>query len=77
MSYCPPGYFWVGDHWCHWTGGYSVNVYRAGHTLEDAAHLAFGAYECPTSPTGRCIYDDRDDPAHDDCLFCHDPSERK
>lgn len=39
--------------------------------------LAHGSYECPTSPTGHCVYDDRKDHLHDHCLFCHDPSERK
>jgi hypothetical protein len=27
--------------------------------------------------SGKCIYDDDADPAHDDCLFCHEPEERK
>jgi hypothetical protein len=34
-------------------------------------------WECETSPIGYCVYDDEDDPVHDDCLFCHDPEERK
>lgn len=43
----------------------------------DADDLYLGYWECPDSPTGRCIYNDKEDPEHDDCLFCHDPSERK
>lgn len=45
----------------------------------DLTHTALhlGAYECPTSPTGHCVYDDMEDHMHDHCLFCHDPSERK
>lgn len=26
---------------------------------------------------GFCIYDDDEDPCHDNCLFCHEPEERK
>lgn len=34
-------------------------------------------WPCPTSPTTRCVYNDNDDPAHDQCLICGDPEERK
>jgi len=34
-------------------------------------------WECSTSPVGYCVYDIVEDPAHDDCIFCHDPEERK
>jgi hypothetical protein len=30
-----------------------------------------------TGKYGTCIYDDIEDPAHDDCLICHQPYERK
>ena len=36
-----------------------------------------GVWECIESPIGVCMYDDMDDPAWDDCLFCHEPDERK
>lgn len=36
----------------------------------------FGGHDCPESPTKRCVYDIADDPWKDDCLFCHDPSDR-
>jgi len=39
--------------------------------------IQIGSWECPTSPLGVCAYDSEADPCHDDCLFCHDPSERK
>jgi hypothetical protein len=39
--------------------------------LEEGGHL------CPGSPSARCIYDSSNDPAHDSCLFCGEPSERK
>lgn len=35
-------------------------------------------YPCETSPTGTCIYDMNSSAgADDDCLFCHEPEERK
>lgn len=30
-----------------------------------------------TNPVGFCVYDDEQDPANDECLFCGDPEERK
>ena len=35
------------------------------------------AWECEDSPTGHCVYDEDTDRAHDDCIFCHGPEERK
>lgn len=32
---------------------------------------------CENSPTGWCVYDGRNDPALDGCVFCHDPCERQ
>jgi hypothetical protein len=34
-------------------------------------------WECEQSPFGWCAYHRWEDQAHDDCLFCHQPSERK
>ena len=39
-----------------------------------------GGWECEdkvNNPFFNCVYDDREDPVHDDCLFCHQPEERK
>ena len=36
-----------------------------------------GSWDCPTSPTKLCWYDEWRDPASDHCLFCGDPHERK
>ena len=33
-------------------------------------------WKCADSPTGFCIYDNLEDPAWDNCLFCNDPYER-
>jgi len=34
-------------------------------------------WKCTKSPIGYCVYDVVEDPVHDDCIFCHDPEERK
>jgi len=34
-------------------------------------------WACPDSPSGCCVYDTDKDPAMDDCLYCHQPQERK
>lgn len=34
-------------------------------------------WECEPSPFGWCAYNHWEDRAHDHCLFCHQPSERK
>ena len=36
-----------------------------------------GHWDCPDSPFGVCMYDTFEDSAKDDCLFCHQPEERK
>ena len=38
-----------------------------------------GDWKCDSglSPDGWCWYDHEVDPCHDDCLFCHEPEERK
>lgn len=36
-----------------------------------------GDWKCEKSPIGHCIYNHFDDPVHDDCIFCHEPDERK
>jgi len=33
--------------------------------------------ESETSPLPCCVYDEENDPCFDDCLFCHQPWERK
>lgn len=37
------------------------------------AHFTQGDHDCERSPTGCCMYADDED----DCIFCHDPEERK
>ncbi len=38
---------------------------------------SFWGWDCPTSPFNKCVYNSVDDPCLDDCLFCHQPYERK
>ncbi len=40
-------------------------------------HAVPNMWECPTSPIGTCVYHKFEDRAWDNCLFCHDPYERK
>lgn len=37
----------------------------------------YWAWDCPTSPTKKCVYNDELDWCHDECIFCGDPYERK
>jgi hypothetical protein len=39
--------------------------------------MPLGNWKCPTSPWERCVYFDDVDPAHDFCLYCGSPEERK
>ena len=34
-------------------------------------------WTCQTSPIAVCVYNQYDDPAHDQCVFCGHPEERK
>jgi len=34
-------------------------------------------WKCEKSPFGLCMYDNVKDRVHDNCLFCHEPEERK
>lgn len=34
-------------------------------------------WRCNDSPIGWCVYNHFDDPAHDNCVFCGEPEERK
>jgi len=42
---------------------------KSGHTE--------GGWDCPLSPIGYCVYNHFEDPALDDCIYCHLPDERK
>lgn len=57
-----------------------VDLLVDGETQENfgeiAAAWAGEGHKCPTAPLGRCVYD-AEDVAHDDCIYCHEPYERK
>lgn len=36
-----------------------------------------GDWVCPKSPIGLCVYKPIEDKAWDNCIFCHEPHERK
>jgi len=36
-----------------------------------------GEWECENSPVGFCVYNPFKDRALDNCIFCHEPHERK
>jgi len=44
---------------------------------EKAPKVLSESWNCEHSPTSRCWYDEKRDPAWDGCLFCGDPHERK
>lgn len=70
---------------------YASNA-SAGHILKDTYERSPGVFvshyvsayhhietewDCPESPFGLCAYDTYIDPAKDNCIFCHQPFERK
>lgn len=50
--------------------------WKENHSF-DADLISIGMHNCPTSPIGVCAYEDDEDPSHEDCVFCHEPNERK
>ncbi len=60
----------------------SYAVLAIGKVIENIDKLPPNAtvsytWECGKSPVGYCAYDESEDPCRDDCIFCHDPEERK
>lgn len=45
--------------------------------LVDCIHCQETFWYCPDSPNHFCKYDEKRDPAHDHCLYCDKPLERK
>lgn len=43
----------------------------------DWMYHVIGSWDCEHSPFGICMYHNFEDPAHDNCIFCHQPNERK
>lgn len=42
----------------------------------DPSEYDIGDWACDSSPIGICVYH-IDDTCQDDCIYCHDPDERK
>ncbi len=40
-------------------------------------YILLGWQSCTKSGLGLCVYDDMNDTCHDNCLYCHEPAERK
>lgn len=40
----------------------------------DTDYFQHGSWDCENSPTGNCMYTNRD---YDACIFCYGPDERK
>lgn len=57
---------WIGKMW---------PMFKSGHFA--IAEHELDQWECKDSPIGICIYNDKEDPIHDFCVFCDDPEERK
>lgn len=45
--------------------------------LHDRWSVSVGHWECSESPLDVCVYNNDKDLAHDNCLYCGDPEERK
>lgn len=52
-------------------------IKKAWPDFDWMVHRVTMFWECPTSPIGYCIYNGYEDRAFDNCLFCHEPHERK
>ena len=48
-----------------------------GMSVEDIETSWCHECEDESNPTGQCVYNGFEDPVWDDCLFCHQPFERK
>lgn len=46
-------------------------LYRLVGRDPDQTELSFGLWDCPTSPTTKCVFDHLDRP----CIYCGDPAE--
>lgn len=59
-----------------------VRAYASRDIKDDGESLGWDyvigfTWDCEKSPIGLCIYNHYKDRAHDSCVFCHDPAERK
>lgn len=52
-------------------------IQSAWPEYDPGIHFVQTFWECDYSPFGFCAYHDFEDPAHDSCIFCMEPYERK
>ena len=65
---------------CQWKLGEELKVVAADALTmgsEDIDYEPGMECECKDNPIGECVYEGCVDPCWDDCLFCHQPWERK
>jgi len=55
---------------------YGEVLKESGHNPEDIT-VPVDGWNCEKSPLGKCAYGFFEDPSRDDCIFCHEPEERK
>lgn len=58
----------------------AVHTFREelGRIIErDPDTLLIGSWGCNDSPAEQCVYDLSTDERDNECLFCHEPAERK
>ena len=62
-----------------WDIGIDIDKLAEPHLpLGNAVYYKFDfTWGCPKSPFGWCAYDHMVDTAHDNCIFCYKPEERK
>ena len=53
------------------------NQYKKLEKITGRDDLSIGTWECKRSPIQICVYDEKEDPCLDDCIFCGEPDERK
>lgn len=68
------------------TGGIEAGIAAADLAIQaelarifevaNPGHVVQGGWRCEKSPTGGCVYDRVEDPWHDNCLVCGEPSDR-
>jgi C4-type Zn-finger protein len=62
--------------WARIINGHDLEIMMIVSEITGINHPDLGVWACEDSPTGSCIYDDDDDPGHDDCIYCHQPDDR-
>jgi len=50
---------------------------RYKYMMNTTYNYPLGTWKCDNSPYEVCVYDHENDPAHDFCLICGEPDERK